>query len=334
MSAELIAFTLPGEAVPWSRAGSNSGRSRVPTDALIALYAQHGTLDRVAAIVGLNRASVHERLKRAGYKAANPPPFSETELEIIRDYYTTTPAEQFSLKKLAASIGRPHTSVSKQARGLGLTNPTRPASTDGRASIKASSAGRWDRNPHPRGMMGKPQTDKCRAAVGQAAKLKWATDKAFGIGFMSDDARQRRSDQSLARANATPAKNCYSRCRSGKRNDLGEIHFRSAWEANYARYLNLLMKMKVVETWDYEPVTFWFEEIRRGVRSYKPDFGVRYRGETHVVYVEVKGWMDDKSKTKLKRMRKYHPTVKIELVGAKEYRGIANKWKGAIPTWE
>ena len=30
MSAELIAFTVPGEAVPWSRAGSNSGQRYTP----------------------------------------------------------------------------------------------------------------------------------------------------------------------------------------------------------------------------------------------------------------------------------------------------------------
>ena len=30
MSAELIAFTVPGEAVPWSRAGSNSGHRYTP----------------------------------------------------------------------------------------------------------------------------------------------------------------------------------------------------------------------------------------------------------------------------------------------------------------
>jgi len=30
VSAELIAFTVPGEAVPWSRAGSNSGKRYTP----------------------------------------------------------------------------------------------------------------------------------------------------------------------------------------------------------------------------------------------------------------------------------------------------------------
>jgi hypothetical protein len=34
----------------------------------------------------------------------------------------------------------------------------------------------------------------------------------------------------------------YARCKSGRRDDLGGIYLRSAWEANYARYLDILMK--------------------------------------------------------------------------------------------
>jgi hypothetical protein len=125
----------------------------------------------------------------------------------------------------------------------------------------------------------------------------------------------------------------YTRCKSGFREDLG-IFVRSAWEANYARYLNLLKKLGVVVEWEYEPETFWFESIKRGVRSYKPDFRVLYKGDTERVRVEVKGYMDAKSKTKLKRMAKYHPHIKIEIVSGKEYRALQAKWRSAIPAWE
>src|SRR5574337_150635 len=70
------------------------------------------------------------------------------------------------------------------------------------------------------------------------------------------------------------------RSAAGVRPDVSSsIYFRSAWESNYARYLNLLMKMGVVEEWSYEPETFWFEGVRRGTNSYKPDFRVRYKGD-------------------------------------------------------
>lgn len=126
----------------------------------------------------------------------------------------------------------------------------------------------------------------------------------------------------------------YSRCKSGARADLGEIFFRSAWEANYARYLNLLKTKGVVLEWEYEPETFWFEKIKRGVRSYKPDFRVRYAGGDGPVYEELKGYLDARSKTKLARMGRYHPNVKLRLINAKEYRAIEKEFRSEIPNWE
>jgi hypothetical protein len=52
-----------------------------------------------------------------------------------------------------------------------------------------------------------------------------------------------------------------------------------------------LKRLGVVVEWEYEPEEFWFLEVPRGVRSYKPDFRVTYKGEPEPVYVEVKGYM-------------------------------------------
>lgn len=120
----------------------------------------------------------------------------------------------------------------------------------------------------------------------------------------------------------------------GRRADLSDKFFRSKWEANYARYLNLLMKMGVVVSWEFEPETFWFHEIKRGIRSYLVDFKVQYKGEARPVYVEVKGWMDPKSKTKIARFKKYYPQHRLEVVGEKEYGALKRKWSSAIPGWE
>lgn len=131
----------------------------------------------------------------------------------------------------------------------------------------------------------------------------------------------------------TSGGNVYSSARRGKRLDLGTMMFRSSWEANYARYLNFLIKQRCIKQWEYEPETFWFEKIRRGCRSYTPDFRITgAAGETY--YVEVKGWMDAKSKTKLKRMAKYYPATDIRLVQKTEYREIERKLAGVIPNWE
>lgn len=118
----------------------------------------------------------------------------------------------------------------------------------------------------------------------------------------------------------------YSRTAKGRRNDLGSPFFRSSWEANYARFLTYC-KLE----WEYEPTTFWFHKIKRGVRCFTPDFLVPSLNEYH----EVKGWMDAKSRTKLKRMAKYYPKVKLIVID-KAWFADANK-KGLcrlIPHWE
>lgn len=309
-------------------------RQRVATETLVALYSQHGTLDKVASIVGLNRASVHERLKKAGYAPKQNAPISDDERRQIQNYYGTTPKEQFSLSELATRLGRTKALISRTARELGLTDRKRPASAATRENMRSAFAGKWNSTPHPRGMLGKRHSEKTKQSIAADSRLRWVTDKTFGIGLMDEAARQSRSDRATARMAHGKNENAYSRAKRGRRADLGDVFFRSAWEANYARYLNLLIKMKVVERWEYEPETFWFEAIKRGVRSYKPDFKVQYRNDPKPEYIEIKGWYDPKSKTKIKRMRIYHPTVKVTLVGAKEYRAIRAKWGSAIQGWE
>lgn len=110
-------------------------------------------------------------------------------------------------------------------------------------------------------------------------------------------------------------------------------YYRSRWEANYARYLEWLKGRGEIVDWKHEPKTFWFEAIRRGHRSYLPDFAVTERSG-RVDYHEVKGWMDAGSKTKLSRMAKYYPEIKIVLIQAKEYKSIASQMKRLIPDWE
>jgi hypothetical protein len=86
--------------------------------------------------------------------------------------------------------------------------------------------------------------------------------------------------------------------------------------------------------WRYEPAIFTFEGIARGCREYRPDVLVVHPDDTWV-YEEIKGHMDQKSKTRLKRMAKYYPGVRVEVIGREwfiqmEKSGLA----GAIPHWE
>ena len=123
-----------------------------------------------------------------------------------------------------------------------------------------------------------------------------------------------------------------SNAKGGKRADIG-IFVRSAWEANYARYLNWLVAHRQIKSWEYEPDVFYFENIKRGTRSYLPDFKVENNDGT-IEYHEVKVWMDAVSKTKLKRMKKYYPDVKIVLVDKPVYNGLARTVSKLVANWE
>lgn len=196
--------------------------------------------------------------------------------------------------------------------------------------LRYKHEGKWTRYEHPRGFKGHRRTEEERQILSESTKKSWSNPNHF---FNSEEHRQNMSDRSSINAIKRDPKTMYSRGSAGYRDDLGEIYFRSKWEANYARYLNLLKERGEIFQWEYEPDTFWFEQIKRGVRSYKPDFKVWDKEGSDPYYIEIKGYMDQKSKTKISRMAKYYPNVKLILVDAKSYyslRSIAH----IIPKWE
>ena len=127
---------------------------------------------------------------------------------------------------------------------------------------------------------------------------------------------------------ATPAKLPHGPsargAKTGVREDLG-IDCRSTWEANLCRFYTWLGI-----TFEYEPTTFWFENCTSATRSYTPDFFLPNLNR----YVEVKGYMDDRSRTRMRRMQKLYPHIKIELIDAVLYREIEREFSAYVPGWE
>jgi hypothetical protein len=113
----------------------------------------------------------------------------------------------------------------------------------------------------------------------------------------------------------------------GKRN-----FYRSRWEYRYALYLEFMKKHKHIVEWEHEPKTFWFEGIKRGTNNYKPDFRVLFPSGNEE-WIEVKGYMDSKSATKIKRMAKYHPDVKLRVIGKEWFKENGGKLKNIISGW-
>lgn len=298
-------------------------------DELITVYERIGSVHKAAAEIGISHSRAHRALTKAGAMRTN---MTDAERASIRQAYEEVGAEHIDLAAVAARMGRCKTSICRAAHEMGLTNKARKKSDEGRAAIAAGHARMLATVGHPKGFAGGVHSAEARAVISQKSKDAWLVAKSFEIGPMSPEQRQRRSDQMVARMASTSSENAYSRCKAGRREEIGPMYFRSAWEANYARYLNWLLGRGEIDRWEYEPETFWFEAIRRGVRSYRPDFRVTEKGRSY--FVEVKGWMDPKSKTKLARMKRYHPSVEVRVVGERQYRSIERSISRLIPGWE
>lgn len=185
---------------------------------------------------------------------------------------------------------------------------------------------RWKEFGHPKGALGMKHTDEVKKASSDRSKKMWEN--------MSEE----KKDEFSKRSSLLGQKNTMNRMNASWKADWREIggirkYYRSRWEANYARYLQWLLENKQIQKWEHEPQTFWFEGIKRGVMSYLPDFRVT-ENDGSIVFHEVKGWMDDRSKTKIKRMAKYHPDVKLIVIDSKGYKALEKKAKLFVKDWE
>jgi uncharacterized protein DUF1064 len=110
--------------------------------------------------------------------------------------------------------------------------------------------------------------------------------------------------------------------------------FRSGWEENYAYYLEWLKEQGEIKDWEYEPTPRYDfiaydnkETARMGTGrvlglGYLPDFKVT-NNDGSFYLVEIKGRRQ--GMMKLKRMKKFYPKIRIELVEAKEYNALKRK---------
>lgn len=89
----------------------------------------------------------------------------------------------------------------------------------------------------------------------------------------------------------------------GKWTWYNETHFRSTYEARFAKALD-----KRGWAWVYEPKRF-----RLSTTSYLPDFFV----PTMKCYVEIKGWLDPNSKEKIRLFREEHPELPVVVITEK-----------------
>jgi len=286
--------------------------------------------------------------------------WTTSEIEFLKEHYPTKGRAWCAdkLSKSEASIGNKVWRLGIKARGTSeawiakneahaklLTGRKRPDQAivmlalhaDGR--LKKSDEQRkavggrikaWIKeNGHPKGSLGIQHTEETKKKI---------ADKSRALAAMKTDAQWLERTLKSARtkeANGTQPPQRIGASWKAAWRDIGGVRkfYRSRWEANYARYLAWLRDGGHIQSWAHEPKTFWFDGIKRGCVSYLPDFCVVEKSGAEA-YHEVKGWMDDRSITKIKRMAKYHPEVTLIVIDAKAYKELARKVSSLVPGWE
>ena len=173
---------------------------------------------------------------------------------------------------------------------------------------------------------GKKYSEKTKQKVSKALENQWKLGLRKGIKHTEET----KIKMSNTRKGIMPVVNTrtdilFGNIKRGWYDINGKkMFFRSKWEANYAIYLDFLIKQKEIKKWEYEKDMFLFDKIISGTRTYRPDFKV-FNNNGKIEYHEVKGWMDARSKTKLKRMEIYYPQIKMVLIDKFVYTDIKKK---------
>lgn len=302
-------------------------------------YRANTSVQALSSALGRSKGSIRNKAYELGITTRDYS-WSDKDLATLKDAYASADVRG-KLKHLPATLGRSASSISCKARRLGMTDgkrpqPTRPKvdrrkyQSDEERKVARSVRMRERHASQGHHMLGKHHTDEAKAKIALKSRAYMASLSKAEIAII----RKKAMKTTVARHGSLAPKVARGSWKAGWREISGYRKFyRSRWEANYARYLNWLHQRGEILDWKHEPETFWFDKIKRGVRSYLPDFRVWELDGSSKLH-EVKGWMDSRSKTTLNRMRIYHPCETIVLIERKAYEEIEKKLGRIIEGWE
>lgn len=285
-------------------------------DEMAVLREQYPKIGRLAAARLLGRTAASVR-----YKAS----LMGLSLDRTSEFWS-----EFQSRAAESKVGRKRPAqalVMKHLHAIGKLGRTTPAQ---RKAMSERQKNWIAENGHPRGALGHRHSPESLSKMGDAARRTWK--------MKTQKQKQARTvkmlETRLARYGSLSPDRKRGTWKAAWRTIGGKRKFyRSRWEANYARFLEWRRERGEVADWSHEPETFWFKGIKRGCVSYLPDFRVTMP-DGAVEYHEVKGWMDAASKTKIKRMKKYHPSVVLVVIDSKSYRSLDKLLKNTVPEWE
>lgn len=294
--------------------------SKVSNSLIIESYERTGNVWKTAKEVGLCGQTVHERLTRLGMiNKINY--WTEKDDVILLENYAKFKAENM-LSELAKSLGRTKSFICKKAKKLGLTDKNRKNVSDKVREKLSISTKKWiSEKGHPKGYLGHEHDAETREKLSQKCKAAWANPTSV---FNSDEFRQQRSDI-LHRKKISGKYQVYSRTGTHSVEIGGKNYiFKSSWEVEIARNLQRLYEESAISEWNYENKHFVFEDVKRGIRSFCPDFEVIKRNGDKL-YIEVKGWKMPSAMKRIKMFRERYYDVEFYLLDEKEYGKILSE---------
>ena len=295
------------------------------------LYNMLKNVHKVGEQIGYSGETVRQYLIQNGYKLDSSKWMPEED-KMLREYYNSTPDGQFSVQAIADKLKRPYSGVAGRASTLKLTSRTRAARPDSIAKMSRSQCEHLKLHPHPRGMAGKKHSAATCKIIGQKSREQYARrtpeEKKAQVQKSIETKIQR------YRHAGNMSGNHHSMGIDGER-VVGKqrVYFRSRWEANYARYLEILKNDGHILDWQYEPHRFVFPRNRSGVRSYAPDFKIIYDAD-YYEWMELKGWRKDKDVHKEELMDLHHPSEVILYIDKAGYNDLQDSCAHRIPDWE
>lgn len=302
-------------------------QKKATTEQLVAAYRKTKSVHKTAKMFDMCGQSVHERL--AGLGVIDSRAYSESEQKVILDFYRDGFGKVL-LKDFCRENGFHPANVCRWARQRGLTSRTWTRNEIIKQAMSARSKIWHQSHPHPKGFLGRTHAPETKRIIGVKSVAAWK-------GMLSSDKASRAAKIIATRVrkfgSAAPKRD-KTTWKSGWRTIGGRgAFFRSSWEANYARYLDYRKRCGLISRWEHEPLTFFFPGVISGPVSYLPDFRVTNK-DASTEYHEVKGWMDAKSKLKLRRMKKHHPSIRIFVRSSKWFKQWNSKLKAIIHEWE
>jgi len=290
---------------------------------VIDLYREYKSIWKVGEMLSISGQKVHSILVKNGINCSRKKEFTEGQISELIELYSTMVYGDGSLDAFSQKHGISKPNICRKARKLGLTKRSREYSDSMKEKLSQRAKKQIKENGHPRGMLGKTHSVENRQKISERTRKMWDDPNSK---FNSLENRQKISDRvskSIQERIRTNNSNIYSRCKRGWININGrELFVRSSWEANMCSYFEYLKMNGEILDWNYETKVFSFDKIKRGIRSYCPDFEITpIKGDNY--FIEVKGYMDDKSKTKIKRMKIYYPKIRLDIIDQKAYKEIS-----------